>query len=327
MSLVLTRCLTHKQIGYTLNHIYPVLAMVEDTKPPAYEPVSLNADTDSLAEDQIPTGDRPIKIDQQPALITSSLRRTNRLLYSTAGWTANFRGFMCAIALSIAMGIAAVVFSAIPFVPGFVGTLLASLVTVQISTTWTHTVIAAPTSKPWFRRLPPLRRTFEATCLPVFIYWAATTIAQVVPIVVASALGMDVWDPKRPMVMPEYHGSSAWKSLIVVLLALFISVFLTIPAHVVLVRVQASLLAPEEDTIIPFDRSFEGAVEPALVGGKGYVSIKDALRTFTRDSWVRLYKLYIKLFLVSLAFYAVMAAVIIPEVILMLAKSEKAKGN
>lgn len=314
-------------IGYTLNHIYPVLAMVEDTKPPAYEPVSLNADTDSLAEDQIPTGDRPIKIDQQPALITSSLRRTNRLLYSTAGWTANFRGFMCAIALSIAMGIAAVVFSAIPFVPGFVGTLLASLVTVQISTTWTHTVIAAPTSKPWFRRLPPLRRTFEATCLPVFIYWAATTIAQVVPVVVASALGMDVWDPKRPMVMPEYHGSSAWKSLIVVLLALFISVFLTIPAHVVLVRVQASLLAPEEDTIIPFDRSFEGAVEPALVGGKGYVSIKDALRTFTRDSWVRLYKLYIKLFLVSLAFYAVMAAVIIPEVILMLAKSEKAKGN
>ena len=79
-----------------------------------------------------------------------------------------------------------------------------------------------------------------------------------------------------------------------------------LPSEVALVRVQASLLSPEEQTIIPFDATFQGKVQAAVVDGKGFVSMRDALSTFSRASWVRLYKMYLKVFLISfVAFFAI----------------------
>ena len=66
-----------------------------------------------------------------------------------------------------------------------------------------------------------------------------------------------------------------------VLVGLFV-----VPAHVVLARIQASLLSPDEDTIIPFDKTFDGTVTEPAVAGKGYVNMRNALQTFPRASLV-----------------------------------------
>ena len=108
---------------------------------------------------------------------------------------------------------------------------------------------------------------------------------------------------------------------IIIIVALLCQVLFLIPARVTLVRVQASLLPVEDDTIVPFDRSFQGKVEPLVVGGKGYVGIVDAWKTFSYAAWRRLIILYTKIIVVSTAIYALMIVVIVPQVVIILRHS------
>ncbi|KUI54784.1 hypothetical protein VP1G_02233 [Cytospora mali] len=311
-------------IGYALSHVYPTLAMIEDPEPPAYEPVDLAERTSDTAT---PTAHRPIKVDLEPTLVTSSLRQINRLLLTTAGWTANFRGLACALVLSAATGACGLIFSGIPFVPRAVGVLLAALVTVQLSTAWTHIVISAPSELRFYQRLPPFRKTFEATCVPIAAYWAATQLVTFLPYVLSIALGFNHWDVRNPTQVPEYHGDAIWKFFLIVVVAVAAMLFLVIPAQAVLVRVQASLLPPDEATIIAFDRSFGGKVEPPVVGGKGYVNFKDAWMTFSRESWIRLYKLMGKILMVTMAVYTCVLMIVVPEFMLMISASRPVESN
>ncbi|ROW05426.1 hypothetical protein VSDG_00190 [Cytospora chrysosperma] len=312
-------------IGYALSHVYPTLAMIEDPEPPAYEPVDLN---DHLGSDTAPaSAHRPVKVDMEPTLVTSSLRQINRLLCSTAGWTANFRGIACALVLSVATSACGLIFNGIPFVPRAVGVLLAALVTVQLSTAWTHIVISAPSELRFYQRLPPFRKTFEATCVPIAAYWAATQLVTFLPYVLSVAMGLNHWDVRNPTQVPEYHGDAIWKSLIILIVAIASMLFLVIPAQAVLVRVQASLLPPDEATIIAFDRSFGGKVEPAVVGGKGYVNFVDAWMTFSRESWIRLYKLMGKILMVTMAVYMAVLIIVVPEFMLMVSASQPVEGS
>ena len=299
------------QISYTLKNIYPTLAIIEDPNPPAYEAVPVSEDAEAAA---------PLS---QPKAITSSLRAINRLLFSVAGWKANFRGIVCAFAIVVAQTFVAAIFSAVPFV-GLVGSLLTSLALVQLETAWVHIVISSPSTAPFYRRLPPFRKTFEATCIPVFASWATRALSGGIPLLVAGLLGIKLWEPSHGKDIPKYDSSVSWKGPIIALISLALYVVLVIPTKVILVRVQASLLPPEEDAIVPFDRSFEGTVEPAIVGGKGYVTWRDSLRTFSRASWIRLYAMYLKIFLVEIAFWALFMGAIVPQILLLSKKSDKA---
>lgn len=259
----------------------------------------------------------------QPRVITASLRAINRLLFSVAGLKANFRGLACALAIAVGHGLVGAILRGIPFI-GLAGSLIAALALVQLETAWVHVVISNPSSLPFYRRLPPFGKTFEATCVPTLVYWVTKMLSGTVPLVVASALGLPVWEPRHGKEIPAYDSSVNWKAPLIALVSLAIYGFLVIPAQAVLVRVQASLLPPDEDAIVPFDRSFEGTVEPAIVGGKGYVTWRDSLRTFTRASWIRLYVLHVKTFFVQMALWVVFAAVVVPVVVLVAHKSNKA---
>ncbi|KAK8119471.1 uncharacterized protein PG998_004097 [Apiospora kogelbergensis] len=116
--------------------------------------------------------------------------------------------------------------------------------------------------------------------------------------------------------------SDVWKGIVVMVVMLLLTVFLTIPAHVVLTRVQASLLPEHDETIIPFDRSFQGTLEPAIVGGHGFVSMKDAWNTFSRASWERLVKLYLKIFGVGIALNLAFSLIVLPQAIFMIKASQ-----
>jgi hypothetical protein len=236
---------------------------------------------------------------------------------------------VCAAVLSVAEASLGNIFK--KFLPliqigALLGALLAQLALAQLGAAWTHIVISSPSDKKFYQRLPPFKKTFEATCFPILAVWLANAVNFAIPALVGRALGLKVpgrSNPEIPENPPELGGDVAWKSLVVFILAVGIQLAAVVPANVLLVRVQASLLPPDEDTIVPFDRSFGGKVDPVVVSGKGFVSMRDALATVPKASWVRLYKLYAKIVGITFAVYALALAVIVPEVILILAKSEK----
>lgn len=307
-------------IGYTLSHIYPALAIIEDPQPPAYAAVNLSEDpTPSTTDATTDAAAAATKVDVAPPLVTTSLRRINRLLYATGGWTANFRGFGCELAIDVASAICSTAVSAV--LPRALGALFAALATVQLHTAWTHVVVTTPSPLPFWRRLPAFAKTFRATWLPVAVYWAACEFTSYAPFALARALGLVLWDPRAPAIMPAASPHTVWQSLVLILAVLASTIFVVIPAQVVLLRVEASLLPADADTIVPFDRSFGGAVEPEVVTGRGYVDFVTAWRTFGRDSWVRLLRLMGKIVAVTLAVYLVFLALVVPEILLMLSVS------
>ncbi|KAI1399365.1 hypothetical protein F4819DRAFT_465473 [Hypoxylon fuscum] len=309
-------------VNYTLQHVFPTLAIVEDPSPPAYEPVSLNEDSESIAEENAPMADEAARGGSQARLITSSLRSTYRTLSAISGWRSMFRGFACYLALTVATSfVYGILIST--FIPSLIAAPVSALALVQLYTAWTHIVISTPSTKTFWQRLPPFKKAFQATALPVVMYFFAAELASFVPRMLAYGMSMNLPNPKTPGTIPEADKNDIWKGVLVLLLTLVMHIFLVIPTQVILTRVQASLLPDEDDTIVPFDRSFTGKVEPAIVGGKGFVTVKDAWQSFSRPSWVRLVKLYVKIFLAGLVLALAWMSVIIPEMLLILSHSKK----
>ncbi|KAK2063485.1 ubiquitin carrier protein [Colletotrichum caudatum] len=310
---------------YTLHQVYPIFAIVEDENPPAYDPVDL-AEDDGIIPSAGPEAraDGPVPMNKaitggRPITVTSSLRSINRLLKTHGGLRANFRGFSAYLVQAIATSALFGIFSS--FLPGIlasVATLLAALSLVQLSTAWVHIVITPPSSQYFWQRLPSFKRTFNATARPVTAYWLSEQVATWVPIAIGWAIGMDLPNMQfgKPSTVSEPHASDAWKSIVVTIISIAFQVTIVIPAHVVLVRVQASLLPEEANTIIPFDRSFRGKVEPRVVGGKGYATMDDAWSGFSRAAWKRLVILYAKIFATTIAVFFFITAILIPQIIL-----------
>ena len=108
--------------------------------------------------------------------------------------------------------------------------------------------------------------------LPFLAYFLALEVSTFVPQLLARVLGLMQWDSHTDqpgMVVPYPDGSDAWKAVVVFIVMAALRVFLAIPAHVVLTRVQASLLPEEDETIVAFDencrpRTFTAACLPMI---------------------------------------------------------------
>lgn len=256
--------------------------------------------------------------------MTSSIRSINRLLYANGGWRSYFRGIgffvVEGILTALLSGLFTLVFGGF-FTP--IATLLATLVTVQISTAWVH-IIMAPSAKSNWSRLPSFKRAFDATWKPTCLYWLAFEVMR--------------WSPRLLQIIfavpfPDFEGgedgphSINWANfpmvrvIAMVLTYLLIVFWVHIPAFVVLVRVQASLLPGEDNPMMPFDRSFQGRVQPAVVDGKGYATITDAWTTYSRAAWRRLLVLSAKNFGIAVAFVLVAGGIIGAELSLISHKS------
>lgn len=161
------------------------------------------------------------------------------------------------------------------------------------------------------------------------IYWVATQVHQWVPIGLSYLIGFDApsflkWGSGNvPSDFNEHKISYMIKAGVYFLLSTMLWVVVIIPARVVLVRVQASLLPEDEDPIIPFDRSFDGKVEPAVVGGLGYATVANAWSTFSKAAWRRVVILYAKIFGVVTATMILSWAMIIPTALLLLSFGSK----
>ncbi|KAK0672725.1 hypothetical protein QBC41DRAFT_313257 [Cercophora samala] len=313
-------------IFYTLAHIYPTLAIVEDPLPaydaiPIHEPTTDDDNINKANKNaRVPNftngassssstlnGDSPLPTKP----ITSSLRATHRTLQSISGFRSQFRGLGCALFLSFATSILSGIFSFLPIL----GNLAVLLLTSQLMTALTHIIIShprpanTPHGRTFFSRLPPWRRNLVATYQPILFYWVSIHAAILLPGLLAGLIGLSPYDDNSQL-KDGISGVEVAQLVCVLGVFLGLNLLLVVPAHVALVRVQATLLPHDDETIVPFDRTFGGSVEPEVINGKGFGSLRNALGTVSWASWVRLYVQQAKILGVTLGLYAAVGAVL-----------------
>jgi hypothetical protein len=298
------------------------LAMIEspsrtaiiESKPPPYADVEPDAplEKEPLMVDVEAEGDVEITvIDHKP--ITAKITTTIGHLQRVGGWTARWRGLGLAFLYHFLHG------TATNFLAAFLGLgiigealcfIFVSLGLARLHMAWTHKMIAYPSSKSWYRRLPA-RKECKALLLPALVYAAAQQATMILPVAVAFALG--VAQPHGSHFKDAMHHEDCSKIVslglrILAILATYIFVGLAVllPASVTLTRIEATLLPEGEEAIVPFDKAaIVGDIDLTVRGGCRALFVQ-AWRSFDRASRWRLIKLYAKMVLaqVTIAFIA-----------------------
>jgi len=103
------------------------------------------------------------------------------------------------------------------------------------------------------------------------------------------------------------------QSMMVLFCTFALFILLEVPATVTVVRVAASMLPEDYETIVPFDRSFGGKVTPVILGGAGKIGMLEAWKSFSWSSRIRLIKLVGKVFAIIVAVWILFSMVLIGE--------------
>jgi hypothetical protein len=295
-----------------LNEVITTLCMVES--PVAAITVTTETGDKEEKEGLLETGPTVTLVHQKP--ITSSIRGTVRHLVAHAGRFARFRAYKIHLVHSVAFAIVSTFFSAaLPEVPGqpIVVAAISGAAVANIHAAWTHKVVSLPTNKSFVQRLPT-KANWKILAPPAAISAAMPYISLYLICGVAMLMGLHKLDQEN---FGAYTGVQTAclviRLLVTVVLAITCTLFLCLPAIVTLVRIEASILPEDEDTIVPFDRSFGGK---ASVAGK--IGFLDAWRSFNWEARRRLIKLFAKVFLILLgAMFAVVHVLIAEAFIVM----------
>ncbi|KAK8097079.1 Ubiquitin conjugating enzyme [Apiospora kogelbergensis] len=302
-------------VSYTLGHVMPTLASVESSQD-TYEPIPSNDDDlvqgkgEKSGKAAMPQAEEAGAIKRGP--VTTSIRATQKHLcsVSTSSWRALFRGLGLAFTIHVLSGfIVGPIMMAMPGVHSIVPLFLVDILLVQLNTVWVHTVIST-SALPWWRRLPPFVETLRATFLPLCAVVLSIAACSGVPTLVLLAMG-------RPMVEREVGPNLVVQTVekqggdFVIFFGLWFAlmVFAAYPAHVVLTRVQASLLPDSDETIVSFDRSL-GRTTPHPSACQ---RMMDAYNSFS-GSWMRFYKMVVKSILVAMAVGAAFGVIVGAEI-------------
>ncbi|KAI0850113.1 hypothetical protein F5Y00DRAFT_260845 [Daldinia vernicosa] len=271
--------------SYVLGHVFLILASVETDAPASYTQVPGGV----IDEAEGPKDPADEEHDMSTRPVTGSLRSTYRRLLSIGGKKSLFRGLSCFVAYGLASYPIGFLLGLIPFVPGIVSAGIASLITMQLHTAWTHIVISEPSAEPFWRRLPRFDLVLRATAIPTVILGSITGFEQVViRSIILSGIGLT---PIGPLLLLIFHAVYTFIAIV--------------PAEAVLARVQASLLPEEDRPIISLDAVFD----QQKAEGKEYISTREAYQSLSRATWKRLYMLHVKYFGLSLLVFILWGAV------------------
>ncbi|KAK3673362.1 hypothetical protein LTR78_006908 [Recurvomyces mirabilis] len=301
-------------IRYTIGDVMASLAMIESpsstaiieprsTNPPKYAedaPPAYSDEPDApIAEKEafIPTETTPESdVDVEVTVIshkpiTSKIVATIGLLHRTGGFRARWRGLGLSILYHGLHGTFANLLAGLMgfgFVGHFFSYIFVSIGLMRVHMVWTHSMIAAPSAKPWYRRIVP-RKQCRALLLPSLVFAVAQQAAFILPVAVAFAVGL-------PNIKHEHLADAAnhencgkmvlmgLRFLAVPATAIFVALAVLLPAAVTLTRVEALLLPEDEQTIVPFDKA-------AIMGDIDL----SAWRSFDRSARLRIIKLYAKM--------------------------------
>ncbi|KAG8528145.1 uncharacterized protein KY384_007061 [Bacidia gigantensis] len=303
-------------IDYTYGDVVGTLAMIENPTATAYASEAAISDIKDplLSGDASETQAADLDIYVVKNLpITRKLRSAVKHLTSIGGPLARFRGLHIAI---IYNALHALILGLIAprgtFIRPFMS-VVASVALSRIHMTWTHVVISMPSSKSWWRRIPSVKAG-KHVLLPAAIWAAAQQMSIYVPGVLLNSAYSTLQNPNA------FGGDSkATQKVALVQAFMVVFVFLAtvllvvIPAEVSLKRVEASMLAEEDESIVSFDRSFDGKVKPEALGGSGSISMLDAWKTFGKEARIRLLKLYAKIVALQIATAIMFTMVLIGE--------------
>ncbi|KAF2994187.1 hypothetical protein E8E13_002177 [Curvularia kusanoi] len=307
-------------LSYMLKEVVATLCMVET--PHAAITVSASEETATKGEKEnlLETGPTITLVRQKP--ITSSIRATVKHVVAHAGRFARFRGFKIHALHSLAFSLVVQFFSAFFFslfprgVPGqaILVSGLAGAAVANIHAAWTHKVVSMPSEATFWQRVPS-KSAWKALAPAAAISAAMPYISLYLTGGFAVLLGLHKLDQQN---LEQYTSRQltclAVRGLAVVVFALFTSLFLCIPAVVTQVRIESSILPEEEETIVPFDRTFGGKVVGQLLGGTGRIGFLDAWRSFNWEARRRLIKLYAKIGAIMLFAFFTVAHVLAFEV-------------
>lgn len=285
-------------VEYTLKDVVATLCMVET--PSATITVSTPAEPASREEKEglLETAPTTTLVHAKP--LTSSIRGTIAHIVAHGGRLARFRGFRYHVIWAIAFSAAAnlAVWLIPHFVPGRVifVTAAAGALTANLHAAWTHKVVSMPSTTSFWQRVPS-RANWKALALPAAVYNAMPYVSLYIVQGVTQLFGLTDLSERDPREMSGSEAASIIaRAIAILVIGVACTLFLCLPAVVTMVRVEASLLPEEEDSIVPFDRTFAGKVVPKVLGGTGCIGFLDAWRSFGWEARKRLIKLYVKIF-------------------------------
>ncbi|OQE42875.1 hypothetical protein PENCOP_c003G01234 [Penicillium coprophilum] len=312
-------CIAFWSIEYTYGMVISTLAAVEDTNPDIYVRITSDPDPTKPANDQ----EDPELVAPTPLKpITSKLRTTVKHLRSRAGFWSRFRGMGMFLAYSVLRG---TLFSWCPVSSYLLQFIVQSVLSVGLATwqmAWVHIVITEPSPKRFYQRIPSYK-TWIKIAPAAALQDILTAAGFFIPMAAVKLAGwLDVpGDQDVPSMVGMYRFMGA--SVIPAVLAFLISM----PARVIFIRVAASMLPEEEETIVPFDRSFGGKVSPAITGGSGKIGLMDAWTTFDWAARVRFAKVIGKTFAMQMALGFFAALVFGAEIVLLIKTAKPADSD
>ncbi|KAJ5707632.1 hypothetical protein N7488_007433 [Penicillium malachiteum] len=307
-------------IEYTYGMVVATLAAIEDPNPDIYVRIDGNDDPTKPFD---PNDPEPAAAPS-PKPITSKLRTTIKHLRSRAGFWSRFRGFSMFMAWNMARGFLSAI---IPVGSGsFLGQFFVqSIVSVLLCTwqmAWVHIVITEPSPKRFYQRIPSWRSWVKIAPAAILEDVLAAG-AFFLPLAITKLAGTSIFTTPLGA---DNSMKDVCRLLAFTAFPAILALILTIPARVIFIRVAASMLPEEEETIVPFDRSFGGKVQPAILGGSGKIGLLEAWSTFEWASRVRLVKILAKAFAMQIAVGFLAGLVLGIQMIIMMSKNS-GQGN
>jgi hypothetical protein len=253
-------------------------------------------------------------VKQKP--ITAKMFTAVKHLKAQGGRLAAFRGLHVMVIYHVIHSLIVLLFTSgteNPIIRSCVA-VVTTIAMCRLHMTWTHIIISAPSTKRWWRRFPSVKAG-KNIIIPTAIYAVAVEAAVYIPRILFLTVDDQLRNPGAYGNNPNTVQKMALIELIgVFLIAVGTVILVVVPAEVTLKRVQASMLPEEEDSIVPFDRTFAGKKKPEILGGSGAVGILDAWKTFDRSARIRLIKLYAKIWAIQFATTFMFIFVIIGEI-------------
>ncbi|KAK3056816.1 hypothetical protein LTR09_002609 [Extremus antarcticus] len=317
-------------IDYTIGQVMVSLASIESTsrtaviesKPPAYteEPLGKEPlEKEPLIAEHADVDVEITVIEHKP--ITSKITTTIGHLQKIGGFRARWRGLGLSVLYHFLHGMMANLLAAFLGL-GLLGESLTyifvSVGLARVHMAWTHKMIAYPSTKAWYHRLPA-RKDCKALLLPAFVYAVAQQATIILPVGVAFALGL--MTPPEASMNDEATRHNCHKMalfglrfLAVPLTYVMVGLAILLPASVTLTRIEASLLPEGEETIVPFDKEAMMGDLDMSVRGSSRALFVQAWRSFDRSSRLRLIKIYAKMVFAQFTILFVAAHLMIAEV-------------
>ncbi|KIV99509.1 uncharacterized protein PV09_08815 [Verruconis gallopava] len=317
-------------VEYIIRLVYAHLAMIETPETTVevhvYQPASV--EDAKIVQNLVEAGlIEESALNPEPTItehrnaITSSLHRTKAHITNIAGPKARWRGLPIFILYVLTVSVTGWILKKplrLELLPlgNVMVDIFAAVFAARLHCAWTHKVISMPSDKKLRQRMIS-RAQWKELALPTALSAGAHGV------VFEGVKIMHHFSAEACRVLDAHQINKALLVLVAVVPVLIgvavLSLFILLPAYVTLVRKEASLLSPEEETIVPMDRTFGGRIQ--YIGAK--LNIGDAWNSFTWEARRRLIKLYVKFFFVMSALMLLFVHLIALEFLLALGGDAK----